>query len=60
MRTVLVVDDEPDARSLIRRLLEDCDAVVSTAASAAAALRALEADVPDVLVSDIGMPDEDG
>ncbi len=34
---VLVVDDEPDARFLVRRLLEDCDAVVTTAASAAEA-----------------------
>jgi CheY-like chemotaxis protein len=57
---VLVVDDEPDARSLIRRLLEDCDAVVATAESAGAALRAMEADLPDVLVTDIGMPEEDG
>jgi CheY-like chemotaxis protein len=40
---VLVVDDEPDARSLIERLLQDC-----------------EATVPDILLSDIGMPKEDG
>ena len=57
---VLVVDDEPDARALLRRLLEDCDAVVSTAASAAEALERLTAQTPDVLVSDIGMPGEDG
>ena len=57
---VLVVDDEPDARTLVRRLLEDCEAVVSTAESAAEALRRLEQDRPDVLVSDIGMPGEDG
>jgi PAS domain S-box-containing protein len=57
---VLVVDDEPDARALLRRLLEECDAVVSTAASAAEALAALQSNPPDVLVSDIGMPDEDG
>ncbi|MDQ3438900.1 MAG: PAS domain S-box protein [Planctomycetota bacterium] len=57
---VLVVDDEPDARMLVRRLLEDCDAIVSTAESAGEALRRLEQERPDVLVSDIGMPGEDG
>jgi PAS domain S-box-containing protein len=57
---VLVVDDEPDARALIQRLLEDCEAIVSTAASADDALTALMRDRPDVLVSDIGMPGEDG
>jgi PAS domain S-box-containing protein len=57
---VLVVDDEPDARALLRRLLEECDAVVATAASAAEALAALQSERPDVLVSDIGMPDVDG
>ena len=58
--TVLVVDDEPDARSLLRRLLEDCEATVFAAASAAEALELLEAHRPEVLVSDIGMPGEDG
>lgn len=57
---VLVVDDEPDARTLVQRLLEDCHAVVTTAASVAEALRAVESDPPDVLVSDIGMPGADG
>jgi PAS domain S-box-containing protein len=57
---VLVVDDEPDARALVRRLLEDCDAVVATAATAAEAFDRVRADRPDVLVSDIGMPGEDG
>jgi signal transduction histidine kinase/ActR/RegA family two-component response regulator len=57
---VLVVDDQPDARDMIRRVLEDCEADVSTAGSAAEALRAVEEDRPDVLVSDIGMPDVDG
>ncbi|QOV90669.1 PAS domain S-box protein [Humisphaera borealis] len=57
---VLVVDDESDARALVRRLLEDCDAVVSTAASAQEAWERLQIDRPDVLVSDIGMPGEDG
>ncbi len=57
---VLVVDDEPDARSLLRRLLEDCHAVVRTSASARDALDQIAAEPPDVLVSDIGMPGEDG
>jgi signal transduction histidine kinase/ActR/RegA family two-component response regulator len=57
---VLVVDDQPDARDMIRRVLEDCEADVATAGSAAEALRAVEEGRPDVLVSDIGMPDVDG
>ncbi len=57
---VLVVDDEPDARALIKRLLHDCHARVTTAASAHEALEALRQETPDVLISDIGMPGEDG
>ncbi|HEU4410745.1 MAG TPA: PAS domain-containing protein [Polyangiaceae bacterium] len=57
---VLVVDDEPDARDLVRALLEGCGARVSTAASAAEALELLRAERPDVLVSDLAMPHEDG
>ena len=57
---VLVVDDEPDARDLIRRVLEDCKADVSPPASAAEAVPMLEAQRFHVLVSDIGMPVVDG
>jgi signal transduction histidine kinase/CheY-like chemotaxis protein len=57
---VLVVDDEPDARALIQRLLQDCQASVLTAGSADEALRVLAAEVPDVMVSDVGMPGTDG
>ena len=57
---VLVVDDEPDARELINRILSDCHAIVRTAASAKQALAAIGEEVPDVLVSDLGMPDVDG
>jgi len=57
---VLVVDDEPDARALVKRLLEDCQANVQTASSAAEAFERMRADQFDVLVSDIGMPGEDG
>ena len=57
---VLVVDDEADARELINRILSDCQAVVRTASSAEQALEAIAREVPDVLVSDLGMPDVDG
>lgn len=57
---VLVVDDEKDSRSLIQRLLEECSATVITAASAEEGFLLLKAERPDVLVSDVGMPGEDG
>src|SRR5688572_14862123 len=57
---VLVVDDEPDTRSLIERLLQDCEATVTTASSASEALEHVVRDAPDILLSDIGMPKEDG
>ncbi len=58
--TVLVVDDEADARDLLQVLLESRGMVVHVAASAAEALEALERAVPDVIISDIGMPNLDG
>ncbi|HEU4593671.1 MAG TPA: ATP-binding protein [Pyrinomonadaceae bacterium] len=57
---ILVVDDEADARDLLRELLERCGAEVTTAESASAALEAIGRSRPDVLISDIGMPGEDG
>ncbi len=57
---VVVVDDEVDARDVVRRLLEGCEADVRVAGSAAEALGLIRAHRPDVLVSDIGMPGEDG
>jgi PAS domain S-box-containing protein len=57
---VLVVDDEADTRELLKQGLEYCGAQVSLAASAAEALDTLMANVPDVLISDIGMPGVDG
>jgi CheY-like chemotaxis protein len=57
---VLVVDDEADSRKLIQRLLEACAAQVWLADSAKAGLDLLRREKPDILVSDIGMPDEDG
>jgi signal transduction histidine kinase/ActR/RegA family two-component response regulator len=57
---MLVVDDEPDARALLQRLLEECSASVVAAGSAEEALRLLESRSFDLIVSDIGMPGEDG
>jgi signal transduction histidine kinase/ActR/RegA family two-component response regulator len=57
---VLVVDDEPDARELLSEALARCGAHVRTVAGAPDALAAIADWSPDVLVSDIGMPDEDG
>jgi CheY-like chemotaxis protein len=56
----LVVDDELDARELIKRVLVECGAEVLTAGSAVEALHVLERERPHVLLSDIGMPDVDG
>ncbi len=57
---ILVVDDEPDSRALIERLLQDWHANVVTAASAEEAMAALGRDMPHLIVSDIGMPGTDG
>ena len=57
---ILVVDDEPDARELIAYVLESCGASVRVAANAHDALTALEQFTPQVIISDIGMPNEDG
>ena len=58
--TVLAVDDERDARDLIRRLLEECGARVLTAGSAEEAIPLVERHRPQLLLSDIGMPNADG
>jgi len=58
--SVLLVEDDVDARSLIQMLLELRGAKVTSAASAAEALKAFKVTIPDVLVSDIAMPEEDG
>jgi signal transduction histidine kinase/CheY-like chemotaxis protein len=57
---VLVVDDEADSRDTLRHILEHCRAEVFTAGSAAEAMEILPRLLPHVLLSDIGMPDEDG
>jgi signal transduction histidine kinase/CheY-like chemotaxis protein len=57
---VLVVEDEPDARELIGYVLEACGIEVRLAATVAGALTELGSYTPHVIISDIGMPDEDG
>ncbi|HYB99901.1 MAG TPA: ATP-binding protein [Candidatus Limnocylindrales bacterium] len=57
---VLVVDDEADARELIARILQDAGAEVATAPSADEGIAAFLQHRPDVVLSDIGMPGEDG
>ncbi|MBD1834486.1 response regulator [Cyanobacteria bacterium FACHB-472] len=57
---ILVVDDEADTREFLTFALEEYGAETMVAASAAEALKALELYNPDVLLSDIGMPEEDG
>jgi signal transduction histidine kinase/ActR/RegA family two-component response regulator len=57
---ILVVDDDDDGRALTSLVLAQAGAGVKAAASAHEALQMLEVERPDVLVSDIGLPDEDG
>jgi CheY-like chemotaxis protein len=57
---VLAVDDEPDTRELLKAGLGQCGAEVTAVGSAAEALEAIAAAVPDLLISDIGMPEKDG
>jgi PAS domain S-box-containing protein len=57
---VLVVDDDDDARQLVASILEDCGCRITLAQSAQDAMTKLVAEAPDLLLSDIGMPGEDG
>ena len=57
---ILVVDDEADGREMLIRMLESRGAEVRAAASADEALAAVNEDLPDLLISDIGMPRVDG
>ncbi|MEG4106317.1 PAS domain S-box protein [Microcoleus sp. S13_C5] len=57
---VLVVDDEPDNREFLMVALQQWGATATAAASAAEAIDILQQSPPDILVSDIGMPVEDG
>jgi PAS domain S-box-containing protein len=57
---ILVIEDETDVRDVIQRILEASHAQVFVAASASEGLTMMLSEKPDVLVSDIGMPDVDG
>jgi PAS domain S-box-containing protein len=57
---VLAVEDEKDARDLLVAVLEQCGAEIRTCESVSQALEMLKDFEPDVLVSDIGLPEEDG
>jgi signal transduction histidine kinase/CheY-like chemotaxis protein len=59
-QTVLVVDDDVTTRELLATLLNDRGALVATADSAAAAFERLDAEVPAIIVADVGMPGQDG
>jgi CheY-like chemotaxis protein len=57
---VIVVDDEPDARDVISRVLSRAGATAMAVGSVRDALDAVSRERPDVIVSDIAMPDQDG
>lgn len=57
---ILVVDDEPDALRLVGKVLAEVGATIRTAGSMREAMVVVEKEVPHVLISDLGMPDEDG
>ncbi len=57
---ILVVEDDDDARELMQAVLEQRGAQVSAAESVGRAFELLETVQPDIIVSDIAMPDEDG
>lgn len=57
---VLVVDDDSDTRQMLKAVLSEYQAHVIVAASAAEAIEEIERRKPDVLVSDLGMPEQDG
>jgi PAS domain S-box-containing protein len=57
---IVVVDDDPDARSLIKRVLVQCEAEVITASTADEGMTLIKQHKPNVLISDIGMPHVDG
>lgn len=59
-RRILVVDDEPDGRAMIGRLLQSYGADIAEAAGARDALALMASQPPDLLISDLGMPGMDG
>jgi signal transduction histidine kinase/ActR/RegA family two-component response regulator len=57
---VLIVEDDPDTRELLRTILEAAGATVATTASARETRAVIGRQQPDLLIADIGMPNEDG
>ncbi len=57
---ILVVDDDPDVVMLVERVFQGTGARIIGAGSVADALQVLQTDIPDIVLSDIGMPGEDG
>lgn len=58
--SILAVDDEPESLNLIARILRSYKANVITAANGAEALKKIKSERPDILISDIAMPEMDG
>ncbi|HEY8559535.1 MAG TPA: PAS domain S-box protein [Pyrinomonadaceae bacterium] len=57
---ILIVDDQTDSLDLLSVILGSCNAAVATAGSASEAFRRIQQERFDLVISDIGMPDEDG
>jgi signal transduction histidine kinase/ActR/RegA family two-component response regulator len=57
---LLIVDDEPDTCDMLRTMFNQCGSIVEIAQSADAALDVFDRWQPDILISDIGLPDVDG
>jgi PAS domain S-box-containing protein len=57
---ILLVDDEPDAREMVSAILNEAGAEVATTTGVRQAVEMIKRRKPDVLISDIGMPGEDG
>jgi PAS domain S-box-containing protein len=59
-KRILVVDDDSDSRDFLQVVLEECGAEATAVSSASKALEVLVSFRPDLLLSDIGMPEQDG
>ncbi len=59
-KRILVVDDDADTREMLAIILESSGAVVATAETSMEALAAWQKARPDVLISDLGLPGDDG
>ena len=59
-RSILVVDDDPDSRELMTEIFRMCGATVVNARTAQQAVAVLQHAWPDIIVTDVAMPDRDG